>query len=291
MAAPWHWPGALRDRRRRGRLTDRRVRLAADRLGLSELLERMPDELSAGQQQRVALARLLVRRPRLALMDEPLANLDAGVRYEFRQQLRRVHRQLGTTTLYVTHDHAEALALADRVAVLREGTIQQIGTPGEVYRTPANRFVAGFVGTPGMNLLAGRLRRESGRSWFRIDGTSSELQVAVRTEESVPESLVLGLREQAITLIPEALAAGEAAPMWGIVRRIEHEGARTLVWFTLRDDEASSLELCAAHDSRADVPRVGEQTAVRVDLGQACWFAADTGNLLAAAVEPAGGDL
>ena len=134
------------------------VRQAAGRLGLGDLLERRPRDLSGGQRQRVALARALVRQPRIFLMDEPLSNLDAALRIGTRAQIRQLARELGATVLYVTHDQVEAMTLADRVAVMRAGRIEQVGTPREIYERPVNAFVAGFIGTPPMNLMQGRLR-------------------------------------------------------------------------------------------------------------------------------------
>ena len=132
---------------------DRRVREAAALLGIEALLERKPRALSGGQRQRVALGRALVRRPRAFLFDEPLSNLDAALRAEMRAELKKLHADLGTTFVYVTHDQAEALTLSDRVAVLREGALQQVGPPREIYDRPANVFVARFLGSPPMNVL------------------------------------------------------------------------------------------------------------------------------------------
>jgi multiple sugar transport system ATP-binding protein len=134
---------------------DQRVRNAAERVELAGLLERRPSELSGGQRQRVALARAIVRTPRLFLMDEPLSNLDAKLRSVMRAQLKHLQRDLATTTIYVTHDQIEAMTLADRIVIMKGGRIQQSGTPAEIYARPANTFVAGFIGSPPMNLITG----------------------------------------------------------------------------------------------------------------------------------------
>ncbi|MCC7281915.1 MAG: ABC transporter ATP-binding protein [Acetobacteraceae bacterium] len=136
---------------------DGRVRKAAAMMELGELLHRLPRELSGGQRQRVALARAIVREPALFLMDEPLSNLDAKLRVSTRAHLKHLHHELGVTTIYVTHDQIEAMTLADRIVVMSKGRVQQIGTPAEIYDRPANLFVAGFIGSPGMNLLEGAL--------------------------------------------------------------------------------------------------------------------------------------
>jgi len=137
---------------------DRRLQNAARVLSLSALLDRRPRELSGGERQRVALGRAIVRDPRVFLFDEPLCNLDANLRAHMRLEIARLHRRLGTTTIYVTHDQAEAMTLGDRIAILRDGVIQQIDTPLDLYRRPANRFVAGFIGSPAMNFIEGHVR-------------------------------------------------------------------------------------------------------------------------------------
>jgi ABC-type sugar transport system ATPase subunit len=137
----------------------RRVADAAELVGVSSLVERKPYQLSGGERQRVALARALVRQPDAYLLDEPLSNLDAGTRVEMRTELKRLHRDVGATMIHVTHDQVEALTLADRVAVLSEGRVRQVGTPDDVYRRPVDRFVAGFLGTPRMNFIAARAAR------------------------------------------------------------------------------------------------------------------------------------
>ncbi len=145
---------------------DERVRETAGILGIEELLNRRPKALSGGQRQRVALGRAIVRNPKAFLFDEPLSNLDAKLRVEMRAELKRLHHQLGTTTIYVTHDQEEAMTLGDRIVVMKDGVIQQVGVPLEVYNRPVNRFVAGFVGTPPMNFLDGRLLSEGGDIFF-----------------------------------------------------------------------------------------------------------------------------
>jgi ABC-type sugar transport system ATPase subunit len=169
---------------------DRRVREAGAMLGLDDLLKRRPAQLSGGQRQRVAMGRALVREPVAFLLDEPLSNLDAKLRVQMRAELKRIHQRLGITTLYVTHDQVEAMTLGDRIVVMSAGEVQQIGKPQEVYRHPANLFVAGFIGSPPMNLLRGHA--EGGRivagdlSFERPGVPDGELAVGIR-----PETLTL----------------------------------------------------------------------------------------------------
>ena len=139
------------------------MRRAAGILGLEDLLQRLPGQLSGGQRQRVALARAIVREPQAFLMDEPLSNLDAQLRLQTRLELIQLHQRLGITTMYVTHDQVEAMTMGHRIAVMSEGVLQQIGTPQEVYRRPANVFVATFLGAPPMNLIGGALESERRR--------------------------------------------------------------------------------------------------------------------------------
>jgi ABC-type sugar transport system ATPase subunit len=187
-----------------------RVRHAADMLGLEPLLERRPRELSGGQQQRVALGRALVRDPQVFLMDEPLSNLDAQLRAQTRGDIKRLQQDVGTTTVYVTHDQVEAMTMGDRIAVMNDGRLEQVGTPEEVYDRPANRFVAGFIGSPAMSFArAGELpgigpappgdvlvgvRPEHARPWADDAGLIGPLEGVVEYAEALGRETFLGVR-------------------------------------------------------------------------------------------------
>lgn len=149
---------SLKMQKKKKQEIDKRVRTAAEILGITSYLKRMPNKLSGGERQRVAIGRAIVRNPKVFLMDEPLSNLDAKLRNQMRTEIKRLHKQLDTTFVYVTHDQTEALTLGDRIVVMKDGVIQQIGTPREVFDYPANVFVAGFIGTPPMNLITGNIR-------------------------------------------------------------------------------------------------------------------------------------
>ncbi len=151
------------------KLIAERVKRAADILGLGELLGRYPRQLSGGQRQRVAMGRAIVRDPQLFLFDEPLSNLDAKLRVQMRTEIRSLHQKLKTTSVYVTHDQVEAMTMADRIVVLQDGRVAQIGAPIELYDRPANLFVAGFIGSPTMNVLTGTLKRSNGTAWVETD--------------------------------------------------------------------------------------------------------------------------
>jgi multiple sugar transport system ATP-binding protein len=172
-----------------------RVGNAADMLGVSELLERKPSQLSGGQRQRVAMGRAIVREPQAFLMDEPLSNLDAKLRVEMRAYIAMLHQQLGTTTLYVTHDQTEAMTMGDRVAVMRNGLLEQVASPQELYRAPTNLFVASFIGSPAMNLVLVTLEREDGELFVRL----GEARLPVRRPalaDRVGQEVVLGIRPE-----------------------------------------------------------------------------------------------
>ncbi len=180
---------------------DVRVQKAADILGIKALLARKPRALSGGQRQRVALGRAIVRDPQVFLMDEPLSNLDAKLRVQTRGELIKLHQQLGTTVVYVTHDQIEAMTMGTRIAVLKDGILQQIDTPQNLYDHPANKFVAGFIGSPAMNFFNTRLVQEGGT--MILDGDSFRLpvpaeQAAILKEKGAPTDIILGIRPEDI---------------------------------------------------------------------------------------------
>jgi multiple sugar transport system ATP-binding protein len=192
---------ALKLRKTPRDVIEQKVKKAAKILGIEQLLDRKPKTLSGGQRQRVALGRAIVRDPKCFLFDEPLSNLDAKLRGEMRAEIKRLHMDLRSTTIYVTHDQEEAMTLGDRVVVMKDGVIQQCGAPLDVYHRPINRFVAGFVGTPAMNFFEGTIAKESERLWF--DEGSGKLAVPDWAKDAlgpkVGSKVVLGVRPQAIS--------------------------------------------------------------------------------------------
>lgn len=183
---------------------ERRVRDASRILGIEDLLGRKPKALSGGQRQRVAVGRAIVRDPACFLFDEPLSNLDAKLRVETRAELKRLHHRLKTTTIYVTHDQEEAMTLGDRVVVMDLGLLQQCAAPLTIYNAPINKFVAGFVGTPPMNFVDGRLIGNSGQTFFKGDGLHVRLGAsqAEAAQEYVDQEVVMGIRPEAMFLRP-----------------------------------------------------------------------------------------
>jgi multiple sugar transport system ATP-binding protein len=184
----------------------RQVQETADFLGLGDLLTRFPSELSSGQQQRVAIGRALIRTPRVFLMDEPLGQLDGRTRAEMRASLKRLQRDLGITTIYVTHDQVEAQSLGDKIVVMKLGVIQQVGTPQEIYGEPANLFVAGFIGTPSMNFLDCSLHAGDGEFRLRNDQFTLALSSGIASKAQTTSSqteLVMGVRPEHVRLSPD----------------------------------------------------------------------------------------
>ena len=262
----------LRARRLPEQVIRTKVLSAAATLGIEPLLDRYPRQLSGGQRQRVAIGRAIVRDPQIFLFDEPLSNLDAQLRDEMRSEIKRLHQELGVTMIYVTHDQIEAMTLADRIVVLKDGQIEQEGSPLDVYERPQTRFVAGFIGSPQMNFVPAELT-DNGSQLKLDDG--SVLAADGRTWASpASRRLTLGIRPSHI--LP---ARGERARP-GHVRRvvridlIQPTGARSFVTFRLGN--ASVMAEVGAHD----VGRVGEMMEVDIDVSKAVLIDDATGRVL-----------
>jgi multiple sugar transport system ATP-binding protein len=229
---------ALRRRGERKETIRERVNEAADLLGLSDQLRRKPAALSGGQRQRVAMGRAIVRQPQAFLMDEPLSNLDAKLRVEMRAEISRIQRELATTTIFVTHDQTEAMTMGDLVAVMRQGVIQQLDAPHRLFASPANMFVAGFIGSPAMNLIQAELGRENGSVVVR----AGSLRLAVRDSvlskrpalaDYIGRELVLGIRPEDME---DATFVADAAPERCLETRVdlrESLGREAFLHFTL----------------------------------------------------------
>lgn len=208
-----------------------RVKEVAKILELDGLLHRKPKELSGGQRQRVALGRAIARKPRVFLFDEPLSNLDAKLRVQMRLEISRLQRTVGSTGVYVTHDQTEAMTIGDRIAVLRDGALQQAGTPEEIYHNPANQFTAGFIGSPAMNVIAGVIQHEESgvyfREYFGIVIPLEELNYRFRTRPEHGLPVTLGFRPE--HCLPET---GLGPALTGTAQSVEFLGHETLVYFT-----------------------------------------------------------
>ncbi len=212
-----------------------RVHKAADILQIREYLQRKPKELSGGQRQRVAIGRAIVREPKVFLFDEPLSNLDAALRVNMRIELSRLHRELGTTMIYVTHDQVEAMTMADRIVVLNKGRVEQFGAPLELYSHPKNLFVAGFIGSPKMNFLAGALDAiAGGTAGVRLPGGANVTAKVDAGTGKEGEKVTLGIRPEHLSISAKAAEGAEPAAgtsqIPGEVALVEHLGEQTLVY-------------------------------------------------------------
>ena len=201
----------LRLRKFPKRVIDEKVREAARSLDITELLDRKPKALSGGQRQRVAIGRAIVREPKVFLMDEPLSNLDAKLRNQMRAEILTLRKRIDTTFVYVTHDQTEAMTLGDRIVIMKDGFIQQVGTPREVFAHPANQFVGGFIGTPQMNFFQGELLMENGRFWAQV-GTyrvqlSDEKQERLFAADVQPQQVTVGVRPEHLQLAKAGIPA------------------------------------------------------------------------------------
>ena len=213
---------------------DARVRQAAATLKIDHLLERYPRELSGGQRQRVAIGRAIVREPQLFLFDEPLSNLDAELRVQTRLEIARLQRQLNATIVYVTHDQVEAMTLGDRIVVMHDGHVQQVGTPLELYRQPANRFVAGFIGSPRMNILPARLDAVRDEVLVLDVGGQSILVPHLGRRVDPDGPLELGVRAEALRPVQPTT---DGATLAGVVSMVEHLGEFQNLYVTLQGGE------------------------------------------------------
>ncbi|WP_437953212.1 ABC transporter ATP-binding protein [Sorangium sp. So ce296] len=263
----------------------RRVEEAAALLGIGHLLDRRPGELSGGERQRVAMGRAIVRAPAAFLFDEPLSNLDAALRAELRVELAALVRRLGTTSVYVTHDQIEAMTMGDRIAVLRAGELQQVGPPRAIYEAPANTFVAGFLGTPAINLVP--LERDGDRY------ASAALSLPAPPGVALPDRVIAGVRPEHLRVAPgaqgDAGAWGDAGAVGDGARGEVEVEARVVVAEPLGAETFLYLEAGGARlRARAHgfaTPAPGEAVRARLDPGAVLWFDAGSG----ARIAPPGG--
>jgi len=246
----------------------RRVKQVAALLEIGSLLDRRPRELSGGERQRVALARAIIREPRVYLMDEPLSNLDARLRVQMRGELKRLQHELGTTTIYVTHDQAEAMTLAHRVAIMRAGKLQQFDTPMNIYNRPANRFVAEFVGNPGMNFLEGRVDR--GSRMFVADGVSLALSGRQLDRIGGRDRAVFGVRPEHVSIVP----VGQDGSVEAAIHVTEVMGNETIVFLRIGGEKIIAR---ASADLRAEID---SRVFVKIDTERADFFDPETGEAI-----------
>jgi ABC-type sugar transport system ATPase subunit len=268
--------------------TARRVHAEARVLGLVTKLRRRPKELSSGERQKAALGRATTRRPRVYLLDEPLAGLDQGERARVRRELRGLQRGFGVTTVYVTHDQHDAMALGDRVAILDRGRLVQVADPLTLYRMPANLFVATFVGTPPMGVLRGRFHDDGSTAWIDVGGTALRLLPAQRAavaSQTHGDTLVLGMRASAVAL------DHDVQHEWSrhldvVVRGIEPLGSATVLMFAPAGTVAASPELLYAMVRPTEHHMRGQRRQVTVDMRECFLFDGVSGRRLSAGRNP-----
>ena len=233
---------------------DRRVKEAAAILDITQYLNRKPKALSGGQRQRVAIGRAIVREPQVFLMDEPLSNLDAKLRNQMRAEIIKLRQRIDTTFIYVTHDQTEAMTLGDRIVIMKDGFIQQVGTPQEVFEHPINVFVAGFIGTPQMNFFDAHLRRDGDSYYVDCSGTKVELPQAVqeqlKAKDTPAQDIILGIRPEHISFVPAEQSAGA---LGGKVDVSEMMGSELHLHVSLLEDNGSPKDV-VMRISPSDLP-------------------------------------
>ncbi|MDH3317246.1 MAG: sn-glycerol-3-phosphate ABC transporter ATP-binding protein UgpC [Gammaproteobacteria bacterium] len=243
---------------------------AAETLGILHLLDRYPRELSGGQRQRVAVGRAIVRNPRVFLFDEPLSNLDAKLRAQTRVELLKLHRQLAATSVYVTHDQVEAMTMGDRIVIMLDGTVQQVGVPMEIYQKPSNRFVGGFIGSPPMNFLSVRVVSEGGRLSLRGQDVRIPLSMAkaAKLGRSPDVELVFGIRPENLLLRPTAT---ECDPLRATIEIVEAIGSDIYLIFS-----QAGTSMTARVEATADI-KVGQEVLLYPDPERIHLFDPNTG--------------
>ncbi len=237
---------------------DKRIAEVAAMLQITHLLDRRPAQLSGGQRQRVAMGRALARQPQLFLFDEPLSNLDAKLRVEMRAEIKRLHQVSGITSVYVTHDQIEAMTLGSRIAVMKDGVLQQLGTPDDIYSRPANTYVASFIGSPTMNLIAGCARNTGATGLFGIKNADLPLNCPVTTDA------LLGVRPEHIALVQES-------PWRGEVTVVEPTGADT---FVVVKTDAGDVTVRMSPQTQV---RPGDAVGLEIQAARVSWFDAGSG--------------
>lgn len=253
----------------------KRVEDAADILGLSDLLDRKPKELSGGQRQRVAVGRAIIRKPKVFLFDEPLSNLDAKLRVQMRLEISKLHQQLGATMIYVTHDQTEAMTMGDRITVLKDGLIQQVDTPLNLYNYPVNHFVAGFIGSPAMNFFRGRVLMAAGSNVsFETDESSFELpdEFRIGLQPYLGQEIVMGIRPEHIFLSD---GNNKFLTLKKKVEVTEPVGNETFFYFS----NADITQCVRIKEGGIEVNR-GDEVEFAFEKNRLYFFSPDDGNLL-----------
>ncbi|MDO5423781.1 MAG: sn-glycerol-3-phosphate ABC transporter ATP-binding protein UgpC [Eubacteriales bacterium] len=260
---------------------DKQVQEVAEILEISHLLKRYPKELSGGQRQRVAIGSAMIRQPKLFLMDEPLSNLDAKLRAQMRVEIAKLHKELGSTIIYVTHDQTEAMTLGTRIVVMKEGVIQQVDAPQELYQNPVNQFVAGFIGSPSMNFLETSVGFSGDRACLYVEGTelplSDNASFILKKKGYTAGSIQMGIRPENILsekLAAETVGTRLSRPIPVKVTARELLGNEVILYFDLEGKQ------CSARVEPENGTKAGESTKIYLDLNKIYLFDPDTGESL-----------
>jgi multiple sugar transport system ATP-binding protein len=250
---------------------DERVREAASILGIEEYLNRKPKALSGGQRQRVAVGRAIVRKPKVFLFDEPLSNLDAKLRVQMRTEISKLHRRLGATMVYVTHDQTEAMTMGDKIVLMKDGFVQQIDAPLDIYAEPVNKFAAGFIGSPAMNFFDGSIEKAKGLFFVEKDGGTRlpvQKKDEIRLRKHIGKPIFLGMRPESIQMTRLGSSAGFKTKVQVLVEVVEPMGNEIYVYFTTHKSGAQ----CVARIASSRQPVAGKPLDLVFDMGQAHYF-------------------
>ncbi|MGD7045186.1 ABC transporter ATP-binding protein [Jeotgalibacillus proteolyticus] len=249
---------------------EKRVKNAAKILGLEALLDRKPKALSGGQRQRVALGRAIVRDAKVFLMDEPLSNLDAKLRVQMRAEIAKLHQRLQTTTIYVTHDQTEAMTMATRIVVMKDGVIQQVGSPKEVYDNPENVFVGGFIGSPAMNFFSGKLTDKGFEVKGQVLSVPEGKMKKLRSQNYVGKDIILGVRPEDIHDEPVFIETAAGANFMADIEVSELTGAELMLYSKVADQD-----FVARVDARSDI-KAGQKIELAFDMNKCHFFDAES---------------
>ncbi len=263
----------LKLRKRPKKEIEQRVNDAAEILGIQDLLDRKPKALSGGQRQRVAVGRAIVRQPKVFLFDEPLSNLDAKLRVQMRAEISRLHTRLQSTMIYVTHDQVEAMTMGDKIVVLKDGLIQQVASPLELYNKPNNKFVAAFIGSPPMNILNGQLRGENGSIRFSDDGNSVDLAIHPSQQQALDKyadkKVLFGIRPEDME-VNASQSAQNGTTLSANVEVVEPMGAEVYLYLDV-SGQSMTARINTDHE-----PEVNKPIVLDIDMSKAHFFDADT---------------
>ena len=265
---------ALKLRKHKKEYIDKAVNETAELLGLTDMLDRKPKQLSGGQRQRVALGRAIVRHPKVFLFDEPLSNLDAKLRVQMRAEISKLHKKLNTTMIYVTHDQVEAMTMADKIVILKDGVVQQIDSPLNVYNYPKNLFVAGFIGSPSINIFHGRVEESGGKLYFNEGSFKAEIFHKEPLKPYVGENVIMGIRPEDIYDAKYDAMAEYPHKITAFCEFVEPMGNEFIVYLSTNKKDNPS-KIIARFDPK-EFPPIDQNISLSLDMKKAHFFDTET---------------